>query len=238
MANEILDVQQAHWEKTFLERTDMFGLEPSYAAHRASEAFKGKGGIKILELGSGQGRDTLFFAGEGLQVNVLDYSNEGLKTIREKSQKLGISQSIVTLKHDIRQNLPFEDESFDGCFSHMFYCMALTTTELEFISQEIRRVLKPEGLNIYTVRNTTDAHYQTGIHRGGGMWEVGGFIVHFFNREKVEHLAEGYTIIGIEEFEEGNLPRRLFLVTLKKDRNISNTINSHRSKKPGEQLGG
>ncbi|MCX5816608.1 MAG: class I SAM-dependent methyltransferase [Proteobacteria bacterium] len=234
-ANKTLNAQQAHWEKTFLERGDMFGLEPSYAARRASEAFKGKGGIKILELGGGQGRDTLFFAGEGFRVNVLDYSNEGLKAIREKSQKLGVSQSIVTLLHDIRQNLPFEDESFDGCFSHMFYCMALTTAELEFISQEIRRVLKPEGLNIYTVRNTNDAHYQTGIHRGEDMWEVGGFTVHFFNREKVEHLAEGYTITGIEEFEEGNLPRRLFLVTLKKDRNVSNTIKSPRSKKPGKQ---
>jgi ubiquinone/menaquinone biosynthesis C-methylase UbiE len=235
MANKTLNAQQAHWEKVFFERTDMFGLESSYAARRVSEVFKGKSGIKILELGGGQGRDTIFLAGEGFQVNVLDYSNEGLKAIREKSQRLGVSQSIVTLQHDIRQNLPFEDASFDGCFSHMLYCMALTTAELEFISQEIHRVLKPEGLNIYTVRNTSDVHYETGIHRGEDMRGVGGFIVHFFNREKVEHLAEGYMITGIEEFEEGNLPRRLFLVTLKKDRNVSNTINSPRGKKPGRQ---
>jgi len=215
-ADKILNAQQAHWEKTFSERIDMFGLEPSYAARRASEAFKEKGGINILELGGGQGRDTLFLAGEGFRVNVLDYSIEGLKAIREKSQKFGVSQSVVTLQHDIRQNLPFEDASFDGCFSHMFYCMALTKAELEFISQEISRVLKPEGLNIYSVRNTSDVHYQTGIHRGHDMREVGGFIVHFFSRDKVERLAAGYTITSIEEFEEGSLPRRLFLVILKK----------------------
>ncbi|MEI6152836.1 MAG: class I SAM-dependent methyltransferase [Deltaproteobacteria bacterium] len=215
-ADKILNAQQAHWEKTFSEKTDMFGLEPSYAARRASEAFKEKGGINILELGGGQGRDTLFLAGEGFRVNVLDYSIEGLKAIREKSQKFGVSQSVVTLQHDIRQNLPFEDAFFDGCFSHMFYCMALTKAELEFISQEIHRVLKPEGLNIYSVRNTSDVHYQTGIHRGHDMREVGGFIVHFFSRDKVEHLAAGYTITSIEEFEEGSLPRRLFLVILKK----------------------
>lgn len=94
--------------------------------------------------------------------------------------------------------------------------MALTTHELEFLSQEVRRVLKPNGINIYTVRHTRDAHYGTGIHRGEDMYEVGGFIVHFFTKEKVEHLAKGYEIVSIDEFEEGGLPRKLFRVTLKK----------------------
>ena len=48
------------------------------------------------------------------------------------------------------------------------------------------RVLKPQGLNLYTVRSTGDPHYRTGIHRGEDMWEIGGFIVHFFSKEKVE----------------------------------------------------
>jgi len=97
--------------------------------------------------------------------------------------------------------------------------MALTTSELESLSREIWRVLKPQGLNIYAVRNTTDAHYRTGTHRGEDMWEIsGGFIVHFFNKEKVEHLTNGYKIINIEEFDEGELPKRLFAITLQKIR--------------------
>jgi len=94
--------------------------------------------------------------------------------------------------------------------------MALTTSELQFLSDEVRRVLKPGGLNIYTVRHTGDAHYEKGIHRGEEMYEMGGFIVHFFSREKVELLAKGYEIMSIDEFEEGNLPWKLFYVTLRK----------------------
>ena len=199
---EPLNSQKAHWETTFSEKPDMFGIEPSYPARKAAETFKKAGMIKILELGGGQGRDTLFFAQEGFQVTALDYSKEGLEAIEKKAQSFGLSESIVTMQHDIRQALPFEDKSFDGCYSHMLFCMALTTVELEFLSREILRALKPGGLNIYTVRNTTDAHYQTGIHRGEDMWEVGGFIVHFFGRETVEHLAKGYEIAGVEEFEE------------------------------------
>lgn len=48
------------------------------------------------------------------------------------------------------------------------------------------------------------------------MYEVGGFIVHFFSREKVEQLARGYEVVRLEEFEEGGLPRKLFVVTLRK----------------------
>ncbi len=52
------------------------------------------------------------------------------------------------------------------------------------------------------------------------MYEIsGGFIVHFFSREKVEHLAKGFDILSIDEFEEGMLPRKLFRVTLRKRTN-------------------
>jgi hypothetical protein len=48
------------------------------------------------------------------------------------------------------------------------------------------------------------------------MYELDGFVVHFFRRDLVERLAEGFDLIEIEEFEEGALPRRLFRVTLRK----------------------
>lgn len=82
-----------------------------------------------------------------------------------------------------------------------------------------RRVLKPGGLNIYTVRHIADPHFRTGIDRGDDMWEIGGgFIVHFFSRETIDHLAKGYEIVSVEEFEETDLPKRLFMVTLSKNR--------------------
>ena len=49
------------------------------------------------------------------------------------------------------------------------------------------------------------------------MYESGsGFIVHFFSRDTVEHLAKGFDILSIAEFDEGTLPRKLFQVTLRK----------------------
>jgi len=213
---DILDAQRRHWQQTFDQKPEMFGSEPSQPARAAAEWFRREGKNKILELGGGQGRDTLFFARAGFHVHVLDYSPRALEAIAEKARQLGGAGSVTALRHDVRDPVPFDDESFDACYSHMLYCMALTTAELECLSAEVRRVLRPGGLHVYTVRHTGDPDYGTGIHRGEDLYEVGGFIVHFFNREKLERLAKGYEILSVDAFEEGKLPRKLYRVTLRK----------------------
>jgi ubiquinone/menaquinone biosynthesis C-methylase UbiE len=213
---EILNAQREHWQKMFARNSDMFGTEPSDPARFAAEPFKKESKTRILELGGGQGRDTLYFARDGFQVHMLDYSEAAVRTITDKARKLNLSSAVTALQHDVRYRLPFDDESFDGCYSHMLYCMAFTTSELEFLSHEVRRVLRPDGLHLYTVRNTKDIQYRTGVYRGEEMYEIDGFIVHFFSREKVEYLAKGYEIVSVDEFEEGDLPRKLFRVTLRK----------------------
>jgi SAM-dependent methyltransferase len=212
----VLDAQKEHWERTLYQRPEMFGRAPSEAAYKAAEIFEREGSRRILELGAGQGRDTLFLAEKGFVMVALDYAESGFRSIRHKSQALNLSQTVDVLRQDVRDPLPFRDESFDGCYSHMLYCMALTIHELESLSAEVWRVLRPGGINIYTVRNTEDADYGKGIHRGEDLYEVGGFVVQFFNREKVLRLARDWEILAIDQFAEGKLPRKLFCVTLKK----------------------
>ena len=218
---QAIDTQQQHWNKMYAQEPYFFGEEPSYAAKKAAEVFEKEGKLSILELGAGQGRDSLFFAKNGFKVQAIDYSENAVKAINQNASSVGLSDSISAVQQDIRKPLPFADESFDACYCHMLYCMALCTIELEALFQEVRRVLKPKGLNIYTVRHTGDAHYGKGIYRGEDMYEVGGFIVHFFSKEKIVQLAKGYEIVSIDEFEEGELPRKLFLVIFKK---IPNSI--------------
>lgn len=217
MEKDIINKQQPHWETVFESTCSRFGDDPSYPARKAATIFEKEGKNKILELGCGQGRDTCFFVSKGFHVYSLDYTESGLKTVREKIGNMGLSDSVTTIKHDVRNPLPFENETFDACYSHMLYCMALTTEDLEFLTNEITRVLKPGGLNIYTARHIGDAQYRTGIPRGEDMYEIaGGFIVHFFSREKVEQLAEEYESFEVEEFEEGELPRKLYMVIMRK----------------------
>jgi SAM-dependent methyltransferase len=215
---ELLDKQHPHWEEMYSIYLEMFGTTPSEPAKKAANLFKKGDAVKILELGGGQGRDTFFLAQNGFIVSVLDYSENGIQAINNKAKAKGLDDKITALQHDVRNILPFDDHTFDGCFSHMLFNMALTAKELKFLHDEIMRVLKPGGLNIYTARNNNDPHYQKGVHIDDDIYEVNGFVLHFISEEKVRSLAKNYDIVNIEEFEEDELPKKLFKVTLRKRR--------------------
>ena len=194
----------------------MFGLEPSAAAVKSYELFKEENIKKIVELGAGLGRDTIFFAKKSICVKALDYSPAAIKIINDKVAKNNLLNFVSTQIFDIRKKLPFDDNSVEACFSHMLYCMALTNYDLENLNSEIFRILKPGGINIYTVRHTDDGDYKNGTYIGEDLYENDGFIVHFFSKDKVNQLSKGFEILNIEKFEEGKFPRKLFKVVLKK----------------------
>ena len=216
MDKEILVKQSQHWEKNFSSKPEMFGKEPSIAGITAAKTFSENNVERILELGSGQGRDSLFFAKSGFTIEALDYSSSAVKDIINKSKKFNLDNLLKAKIFDVREKLPYENETFDGCYSHMLYCMAFSVDEIEKLNNEINRVLKKGGINIFTVRNTSDGDYNNGIHRGEDLYENDGFIVHFFSEDKIKRLLRGFKLIDINRFNEGKFPRKLYKVTLLK----------------------
>ena len=194
----------------------MFGLEPSTPAKKALKIFKNNKTNKIVELGAGLGRDSIYFAKNSIYVEALDYSQSGIKNINQKIIKNNLSNLIKTKIFDVRKKLPYKNNSIEGVYSHMLYCMALTTSDLESLNKEIHRILKPGGINIYTVRHTKDGDYKKGIHRGEDMYENDGFIVHFFSKNKIKSLLDGFINLETTSFEEGSFPRKLYFVANKK----------------------
>jgi len=213
-----LDQQSQYWEKNFSNKPEMFGLGPSYSAQKALEIFNKNNINYIVELGAGLGRDTIFFAKNSIKVHALDYSPSAIKIIKDKAKENNLEGLITTEIFDIRKKLPFNNQNFQGCYSHMLYCMALTNLDLKKLNNEIFRILKKKGINIYTVRNTIDADYKKGNHKGEDLYEIDGFIIHFFSNEKIKSLLNGFFNLGIENFDEGSFPRKLSLVINQKNK--------------------
>jgi len=213
---EILNQQSQHWESNFSSKPEMFGLNPSIAAKKALKIFKIEKINRVVELGAGLGRDTIYFAKNSIHVEALDYSPSGIKIINQKINQNNFSNLVNTKILDVRKTLPFEDNSIDGFYSHMLYCMALTTSDLENLNKEIHRTLKPGGINIYTVRHTNDGDFKKGVQIVEDMYENDGFIVHFFSKNKINNLMNGFVNLETTNFEEGNFPRKLFFVCNKK----------------------
>ena len=229
--------QKKHWGKTYADNPAFFGESPSEFAQTSVDLFRREGIRKILEIGCGHGRDTLLFAKEGFDVLALDYSEEGLGILSGRAEEAGLSHQVATQVFDVRKPLPFPDGSFDACYSHMLLCMELSTEELKFLLGEIHRVLKPGGLALYSVRNTFDKHYGAGTRKSEEMYEIGGFVVHFFSEEKARSLSSGYEVREIRRMQEGSLPRELYAVALKKTDLDARSENANKGGNMADSMG-
>ncbi|GAA1879077.1 class I SAM-dependent methyltransferase [Streptantibioticus ferralitis] len=210
---DLAGIQRGHWQDTYTAHPGMYGERPSAPAVHAVGVFRSAGARDVLELGAGHGRDALFFAREGFAVQATDFSSVGLEQLRSAARAWDVEERVACAVHDVREPLPLPDASTDAVFAHMLLCMALSTKQIHALVGEVRRVLRPGGVFVYTVRHTGDAHYGVGTTYGDDIWEHGGFAVHFFPRDLVDDLAVGWSLDEVFAFEEGDLPRRLWRVT-------------------------
>ena len=168
---------------------------------------------KVLELGAGHGRDTIFFASNGIEVEALDYSSAAIDILNKIAEEKRLS-IIKSQTFDVAKNpLPFADGYFDAVYSHMLFNMRFSEEKLHFAFSEIRRVLKPKGLNFFSVRNSNDKSYGKGREVDKGIFDIDGFQIRFFTEKQTQGLVstEGFEILWIkEEYEE---PVTIYLIS-------------------------
>lgn len=103
----------------------------------ANEFVSGLRGLEpvILDLGSGPGRDSMFFRSKGYRVVSFDISREMLRLCKEKELK--------TIQGDL-ENLPFLNNTFHGVWAYTSL-LNIPKKKFPYALNEIRRVLKNEG---------------------------------------------------------------------------------------------
>jgi SAM-dependent methyltransferase len=197
------------WDKVYSNDSTFFGEEPSNFSQICYNDFKKHHVKKLLELGCGQGRDTLFFASLDLDVYAIDSYLVAIETLKQKIAKE--NTSIKLRQFDARQGIPFGTKYFDAVYSHMFYNMRFTDAELSFLFEESSRVLKNNGLLYFSVRSDKDVLYNKGKKIDRHIYEINGFQIRFFTKEQIESFLVNYfQIKNIEERFE--VPVSLYLV--------------------------
>ena len=197
------------WDEIYSNDSSFFGEEPSDFAQKCYSDFKRYDVKRLLELGCGQGRDSIFFASNGLDVYALDSSKVAIENIKQKMRGKNI---CLHLSHfEVRQTLPFDSSHFDAVYSHMFYNMRFIDEELKFLFKESSRVLKNNGLLYFSVRSDKDVSYNKGKKIDNNIYEINGFQIRFFTKPQIKSfLSNHFEIKKIEEsYEE---PVSLYLV--------------------------
>lgn len=96
----------------------------------------------VLDLGSGMGRNSIYFAELGSIVTGIEISSVALKEAEKRTREKGLT--ISYLHKSIGDKLSFEDDSFDIVLD-VTSSNSLTQYEREIYLKEVYRVLKPDG---------------------------------------------------------------------------------------------
>jgi ubiquinone/menaquinone biosynthesis C-methylase UbiE len=105
-------------------------------------------GAKILDIGSGMGREAFTLYKQGFEVTGLDISKYAVEKANEEALK---ADCMVKFYHYDGKNIPFEDETFDIViiWNQTFGLLYGDDYKKSYLS-ECKRVLKPGGLFSYS----------------------------------------------------------------------------------------
>ncbi len=110
----------------------------------------------IIDLGCGSGNDTLYLIERGKKVIPCDYSKNAIENIKNNFPEIERAECF-----DMSRGLPFEDNFTDIIISDLslHYFTEKKTFE---ILDEIKRVLKPNGLLFFRVNSVKDVNHGAG----------------------------------------------------------------------------
>jgi cyclopropane fatty-acyl-phospholipid synthase-like methyltransferase len=208
---ELARAQQERWQAAYEQDPRLNGTEPSAAARWTVRLFGAAGIDDVLELGAGQGRDALYLARQGFSVHATDFSEAALEQLRLEAQREGLDDRVTAALHDVRDPLPPADATVNAVYANVLLNMAFSRAELRSLVNEIRRVLRPGGLFVYTAWSTEDSRYGKCTEIGDGLYAKDGFAGRYFDQDLVHELAERWELGGADTYTEGD--RMLWRVT-------------------------
>lgn len=135
-----------------IELSGIEALHPGGMAltKRTAELAQMKPGIKVLDVSSGRGTQSIFYAKEyGVQVTGVDLAEDMIKSA-EKNALSAKVENLTTFKLGDSQNLPFEDNSFDIVINE---CAVGIPDDSQKVLDEMVRVAK-KGANILMHEST------------------------------------------------------------------------------------
>ncbi|MEI6480174.1 MAG: methyltransferase domain-containing protein [bacterium] len=156
---------------------------------------------RVLNVGSGPGRDGLILQKNGLDVTCLDASEAMVKMCKERG--------LISLVGDFNK-MPFENEVFDGVWAYTSL-LHVPKEKIDISMSEIVRVLKKGGVLGLGLIEGDFNDYRESSGVGMPRW------FSFYTKEEVEKLLQkfGFEIVHFEQFKPASKNYLNFIARLK-----------------------
>lgn len=204
------------WEVNFIEKGEMWGLNPSQSALITRDFFVQQGVKKVLVPGFGYGRNAEVFREAGMQVTGIEISKTAIEIAKKQYG------DHMTIYHGSVTDMPFNDDMYDGIFCYALVHL-LDENEREKLIDDCYRQLSGNGY-MFFVAISKEAHtYGQGNFISKDRYEIFPRVKMFFYDRESIHAEFGRSgLFNIVEVEE-NYP--FYLIQCRKDETGSRKVN-------------
>jgi ubiquinone/menaquinone biosynthesis C-methylase UbiE len=162
---------------------------------------------RVLDLGCGVGRNSIYLAKEGFDIVGVDVSKSALKLANKWAEEERLSTVTFTLGTMV--SIPFDDCHFDAVVSISVIHHGIKKDILTTIA-EINRILKKKGVFLANIASVEDPRYGEGEKAEENTFRIlEAFeeyrfeeLHHFFTRKEVSEILGGFSNATVELLKE------------------------------------
>lgn len=191
-----------YWNKLFT-KDDYFGTGHTILADLAKNVIEKNSINNVLELGCGQGRDSVFFAKLGCNVVALDISQNAINSVEKIKKEQGL-QNLQLFTHDIQESLNFQDMTFQLIYSNLAL-QFFNLDELKKIFLNIYNIMADKSFFLFSTKKAGDKYFDFGNKISDNAFEYKGIKRFFFSKSEIESLLEpNFSIILFDDDKHVN----------------------------------
>lgn len=195
------------WEAAFIDKKEMWGLEPSRSAVVTKDFFVEKSVKNILIPGIGYGRNAQIFRENGIAVTGIEISRTAIEMAQEH---YGTDMIIY---HGSVVDMPFDTKQYDGVFCHALLHL-LDSGQRQKLINDCYSQLTEGGYMVFTVISKEAHTYGKGAYISKDRYEVFPGVPMFFY--DTDSIADEFSNVGLIATTEITESYPFFLVTCRK----------------------
>jgi len=183
--------QKLLWERKWKRLSK--SLPPTDFAKKCYKLINDKDVESLVDLGSGDGKDSLYFASKGLSVTAVDFSKKVITILQKKIKEKKIKNIHCTVQNII--DLKLAKNSYDVVYAHLIL-HSFDDRSLNQIMRKIHIALKPNGYLFIKVKSTADQLFGKGKKINERTYDLNGQVRNFFDMEYAREKLHLYNTRG------------------------------------------
>lgn len=187
-----------YYRNQFAQNRAVGGTEPPSLFAQAMLGNYMERGNALVELGCGNGRDSLYFAENGINVTGIDVSEVAIGKLQQRN-----TNHCIFICDDFVNAEAIYQIQYDYCYSR-FTLHAINEEQEAQILDKAYKMLKPDGYLFIEARSILDEKYGKGQEVEKNAYIYDGHYRRFIDpaelKSKLEYI--GFTIVEIEESDK------------------------------------